>query len=346
MTPNERPRSPELLDSPWGPEPETAPKEKVVAPAPGDPDEARDLALSSTYRGSILDRYLNDPKGLAQALENQDRALNSLLLSALKRTVAKDWLVNRDRDGEESAYLCGPGAWRVARPFRISFGRYRNGKGERIAEPEIVVEDDGSYTAEIILDAFSALTGQYIEGVVGRRNSGENFTGRKTMGTMVVPLPVTRNDLRSSAYTRAVSKAVAAIAALHHFPLEKLREAGIDTTKCRKGQGFGSSKQRDAARGGGAPSAPDAAAEDAAAGNGGERPISEAQVKRIKGIAIGRVHPDRHTQATRQEWDVVNRLVGRTLSKFRCASVEALTPTVYEDFCSALTTDPLPGKEG
>jgi hypothetical protein len=297
----------------------------------------RNLALTLRMRqGAILDRFIDDPRALASALENIDRSLSTLKTAGIKRTTPGDWILFKDRDGaRQTALLSGPGALRVAQLFRISFGRYRNSAGDAIEEPEILAEDDGSYSAEIIADAYSALTGQYVQGVVGRRNSQEDFVGRKTHRTQEVPRAVSRNDVRSSAFTAMISKAVRVLGALASVPIEALQAAGLDTSKCRLGHGF---KRDDRAAQG-------AQAEAGAAGAAGaEGRISEPQARRLWALAYSRVKTGDKPLDDEQK-DRASRHLNKILRGHGFNETKEVTPIFYEAVADAVQKNALPGEE-
>ncbi len=276
---------------------------------------------------NFLERLLAEPDKAESIVAAREKVFATLRRHAIKKTSPMDWVLFRGRDGSVAAHLRGAGAFKIATDYGIRCGRYRDEDGNPIREPAIRVEEDGSLTAYVVFDAGSVMTGLLYEGLRASRNSREKFVGRKEPGVFVSDV-VLREDLRKAAYTAMMAKAARLLAQLTGVPEEELRANGIDTARCVKGSGYGTAKERDAAR----EAAPAASSEDRAESPPAQAPsngaISEKQVKRMWALAF---------DAAKGNRDRAKELV-RAACEFVGVSKEAEIPaTRYEEAVDVLT---------
>ena len=218
--------------------------DKSLVPMIGDPDEEE--ALVSTARAVTLETIAaNKDKALA-ILEAREQILTNLFAAAIRRTEPQDWVLFKNKAGQEVGMLTNSGAARVAPLYGIKVFNLRGPNGEKVAEPVMVNEPDKSKSAVIIGDAICAFTGMSIEGLRAARNSKEQFTGRPREGSGSVGEGCSDQDLKTAAYSLLFSKAVRVLTGTNKVNLETLKDKKIDVTKCTKGSGYGSSAERGA----------------------------------------------------------------------------------------------------
>lgn len=175
----------------------------------------------------LLERWIESGEDLAvKRIESLVRALDKLADMSIRRTYPSDWVihVSRAADGtilREVGYLQDCGADRAGKVWGIE-----------LETPAVEKEDfpvDGTVAYHMSAAAWSKVTGERIERVEGSRWSGDKFfvSRLKDEDDKVDPV-----DVRKAAYANLHGRAVRALAGLTAVPLEKLKECGLDTTKC------------------------------------------------------------------------------------------------------------------
>jgi hypothetical protein len=211
----------------------------------GDPEE--EAALVSTARPVTLESIAQKKDQALAILEAREQILTNLFKAAIRRTEPQDWVLFKNKAGQEVAMLGNPGAARVAALYGIKVFNLRGPDGEKVAQPVMVQETDKSKTAVIIGDAICAFTGMSIEGLRAARNSKEQFTGRPREGSGSVGEACSDQDLRTAAYSLLFSKAVRVLTGTNKVSIETLKANGVAVEKCTKGSGYGSASERGAA---------------------------------------------------------------------------------------------------
>jgi hypothetical protein len=203
------------------------------------PDVNERLPVPIRMTGSMLERWVE--AGPEQALTRVDalvKTLELLRLAAIRSTYPSDWIIHTstDSDGQiirQVGYLQDCGADRAGKIFGIE-----------LSQPIIQREEhpDGTYSYEMLADAWSKVTGERVENAEGARWSGDTFFS-KSVGP---DGKVDPTDVRKAAYANLHGRAVRALGGLSAVPLDVLRTAGVDITKVvmigyRKGERGGTS---------------------------------------------------------------------------------------------------------
>ena len=171
------------------------------------------------------------PQAMDAFVEAMASAARNLRKAAFALVDPEDFVLSRDREGNETAMLAGPGAQKIAPLLGIAITNLRGPGGQPVSEP---VYENG--TAVIIGDIESRVLGTVLESVRAERDASEGFAGRAG----------NRGDLKSAANTLLLSKGVRTMLGMSRIPLAVLKENGIDVARCRRGHGYGSSGERQA----------------------------------------------------------------------------------------------------
>ena len=168
--------------------------------------------------------------------------------AAVAMTSPQDWLLSREKDGTEKASLCSPAAEKIATLWGIEIPsdsiRPRDEQG--IFRPELTTKsDERVYTG--YYDAYCALTKMSYRNLQFSRSNKEKFLGRSNALTGQGEL-TEDFDHRKAVRTGMLTDAVRHVTGLRGMTVEDLQEHGIDTSKCRKGHGYGSSTERGATK--------------------------------------------------------------------------------------------------
>ena len=163
------------------------------------------------------------PQAMDAFVEAMASAARNLRKAAFALVDPEDFVLSRDREGNETAMLAGPGAQKIAPLLGIAITNLRGPGGQPVSEP---VYENG--TAVIIGDIESRVLGTVLESVRAERDESEQFTGRAG----------NRGDLKSAANTLLLSKGVRVMLGMARIPLAVLKENGIDVARCRKGHGY------------------------------------------------------------------------------------------------------------
>lgn len=187
-------------------------------------DRSMSLAEIAQARPQAIELFVEAMKSAAKTLHRAAYALCN----------AEDFVLNRDKAGNEVAMLAGPGAQKIAPLLGLSIENLRGPDGQPRSEPLIELVD-GKKHAVIIGDIYSRTLGTGFEAVRAERGEDEDFTGRSGR----------QGDLKASAYTLLISKAVRDLLGMSRIPVSVLAENGIDVSRCRKGHGYGSAASRE-----------------------------------------------------------------------------------------------------
>lgn len=207
-----------------------------------EPDQVADNAQGGDLIATtapVLARMLDAGADIEAAVECWMNALGTIRASAIKRSEPEHWVLNRDNDGHE-----------MATPYKSALRLLQQGFGISVhpdGVPQLKVEDDGSKTATVTGRASSALTGQTAVNIIGERNSKERFTGRGPDAGSQHTGPIHDSDLRKAAMTNLETKSIKMLSGCENVTRQRLETLGIDTARCYRGHGYGSSGQRGAA---------------------------------------------------------------------------------------------------
>lgn len=185
-------------------------------------------------------------EGAMQIVEKKQEMQAFFMKAAIAMTNPQDWVLNRDRDGNESAMLCAPAAEKIAILWGIEIPadsiRPRDEQG--IFRPELVTKgDERIYTG--YYDAYCTLTKMHYCNMSFSRSNKEKFLGRSNALTKQGEL-TEDSDHKKSVRTGMLTDAVRHITGVRGLTAENLKDHGIDITKCRKGHGYGTSTERGA----------------------------------------------------------------------------------------------------
>jgi len=189
-------------------------------------------------RMTVQELAAERPQAIEAFVDAMASAAKNIRRAAFALTDPEDWVLNRDKEGNEVAMLGGPGCQKIAPLLGVAVTNLRGPTGAPASEP---VYENG--VATIIGDVHSRVLGTYLEAVRAERDEAEKFTGREG----------NKGDLKSAAMTLLLSKGVRMMLGLTRVPIAVLAGNGLDTARCRRGHGYGTSGQRQA---GTAPAAP------------------------------------------------------------------------------------------
>lgn len=183
------------------------------------------LVPTRASAGGLVDRWVEaDPDRALKLIEARVRTLDLLRAASIRATYPSDWIVNvsRDPDGgilSERGYLQDIGADRAGKVWGIEVG-----------SPAIEREDfpDANYTYHMVAEAWCKVTGERLDYVEGSRSSGDKFFTRG-LAEGEKPDPA---DIRKAAWANLHGRAVRALCGLSGVPLDMLRQAGLDVSKC------------------------------------------------------------------------------------------------------------------
>ncbi len=189
----------------------------------------REALVPTPGHGSpLIERWLADPEQAIERVNAFVSMLDRLRLAAIKATFPTDWVlhVTLDSDGaiiRQVGYLQDTGAERAGKIMGIE-----------VTSPVIEREPnqgefaDGTFAYHMLSEAFSKITGERLEYVEGSRWSGDPFF-RRSIGP---DEKIDPTDVRKAAYANLHGRAVRSLSGLNGVPLDMLKAAGLDTTKC------------------------------------------------------------------------------------------------------------------
>lgn len=205
---------------------------------PSEPAKGRSIQEVTLDKLAVME-------GAMQVVEKKQEMHTFFMNAAIAMTRPQDWVLNKDRDGNETALLCAPAAEKIAALWGIQIPadsiRPRDEQG--IPRPELQTKgDERIYT--IYYRAKCALTGMEYSFEFSR-SSKEKFLGRNNSLTNQGEL-TEESDHRKSVLTGMLTNAVRHITGLRGLTANDLKERGVDTSGCRRGHGYGTSTQRGA----------------------------------------------------------------------------------------------------
>lgn len=212
--------------------------------------------LEALAERSLLDT-LQKADNAALVIAKRAELMATVRQLGLRATRPEDWILTKDKAGDEIAMLAGPGADQIANLFGIQILNVRPTDARGIFQPEKIVDekDPKRFTLRAWCDAYSRINGRWIQALEASRRSDEDFTGRSTDasgGIVFRGEGALESDLRAAVQTLLRTKAVRVLAGMTRVPLAELKAAGLDTARCRKGHGYGSGENRRAQDGAGA----------------------------------------------------------------------------------------------
>lgn len=176
----------------------------------------------------LIERWLADPEKAIERVNAFVSMLDRLRLAAIKATFPTDWVIHTSKDdaGEilrQVGYMQDTGAERAGKIMGIE-----------VTSPVIEREPnqgefaDGTFAYHMLSEAFSKITGERLEYVEGSRWSGDPFF-RRSVGP---DEKIDPTDVRKAAYANLHGRAVRSLSGLNGVPLDMLKAAGLDVTKC------------------------------------------------------------------------------------------------------------------
>jgi hypothetical protein len=196
----------------------------VAAEVERDPTAEPDIA-ASTPGSSMLERWIES--GDDRALKRIDvlvKTLDHLRAASIRMTYPSDWIIHTSTDADgnilrQVGYLQDCGADRAGKAWGI-----------QLTEPSEEIErfpENKTFAYRLKADAWSKVTGERLERVLGSRWSGDKFFTRGLEeGEQVDP-----TDVAKAAYANLHGRAVRALAGLGAVPLDVLKAAGLDVEK-------------------------------------------------------------------------------------------------------------------
>lgn len=221
-------------------EPEVLPPLEVQISA-----ESQLVALAErSFIDSI--QKLDDAKKI---LAKRAELIDTVRVLALRATRPEDWILTKDKAGDEIAMLAGPGADQVASHYGIQVLNIRPVDERGIFTPEKIVDekDPKRFTLRAWCDAFSRVNGRWVQSLEASRRNDEDFTGRSVDAAGAIAFRgegALESDLRAAVQTLLRTKAVRVLAGMTRVPLPELKAAGLDVARCRKGHGYGTGENR------------------------------------------------------------------------------------------------------
>lgn len=177
--------------------------------------------------GSILEKWIEGATETAmQKLETLSQVLERMRKVGIQQTYPSDWVIHTTTDRntgdiiKQVGYLQDSGAERAGKIFGIEVGK--------VTERREEISEDKTFVYHLEAPAWSKITGEHIDRAVGSRWSGDDFFTRG----LDEDEKVNPTDVRKSAYANLHGRAVRALAGLSAIPLETLKEAGLDTSRC------------------------------------------------------------------------------------------------------------------
>jgi len=211
-----------------------------LSPVPDEVEQEEQLAIRARDE-SIARRALQDPKKVEAYLTALQQGLKILGQVAIKSTTPYDWTKYADKQGNVICVLRDNGAATIRKWLGISITGHRGHPLDLTIPGPLVTKEKPSGTGadvsivEMWADGYCARTGERIEGVYSAIRSDQKFRGRETP-----------QDDKASVRTYLDTKVTRILSGLRKVPESVLVEAGIDTSKCYAGSGYGSSAERQA----------------------------------------------------------------------------------------------------
>ena len=217
--------------------------------------QREEVALAHRAEDNFLRRFEQNMEAAAELFQRRAQLLETAHLTAIRRTRPEDWVLSRDKQGNETAMLTASGAELVADVYGIVIRNIRPLDHRGVFDPERVQVEGkpGVYTLRAWCDAESKITGRYVESLEASRRSDEDFTGRSvdsSGGLTFRGVGALDSDLRAAVQTLLRTKAVRVLCGMTRVPMTDLKRAWEGTEKrvdsCRKGSGYGGAVERTA----------------------------------------------------------------------------------------------------
>ncbi len=202
---------------------------------------------ADTHASGILARMQKvSPSEWQLELTNRMEILATVRGACLSTTVPEDWTLFKGPEGDIVGVPRKSACVRMRKLMGISPSNYRPKNAAGDAEPAITFEDIAADEKKktparrvtivtLIANGYCAFTGEYLEDVRHSVRSDESFTGRGTV-----------QDLAQSCRTGLDNKITRILSDVVKVPEDVLKSHGVDTTRCYKGAGFGTSADRGA----------------------------------------------------------------------------------------------------
>lgn len=238
-----------------GAAPTAKPRRTVVESSPA----VEVVTQEPTALATLLPR---DPEGdappvaalamMENALQIADRmaaVVTGLRNAAIKMSDPVDWVLNKDKQGNETGMLIASGSQKIASLYGISLQPLPGAVDLEPTKTQI----NGILAYNLKCLAGSRLLGRYLE-IEATRREDEEFTGRETDAAGKLKFNGGHSfepDLKKSVRTLAMSTAVRELVGLKNVSRRELDACWEGTTKttagCRFGHGYGTSGDRTAA---------------------------------------------------------------------------------------------------
>jgi hypothetical protein len=208
----------------------------------------QETALTSVAEQSALDMLSTLDNALA-VIERRSEILEKIHTLAIRGTDPADWVLFRDKQGNEFGMITKDGAAKVAPLYGVKVTNLQPIDGRGNWAPERTLKE-GKVTLSGSCDCRSDFTNREIMGLSASRSSQEQFSGRTNAehGGFAGDA-VAIADLKSALHTLlTITKPVRALAGLSRVPRAELDAGWAGTDKvsgrCRKGSGYGSGQER------------------------------------------------------------------------------------------------------
>ena len=271
-------------------------------------EETPAASAALTVRGSLDDlaSRLDEGKAIIVARES---ILATARAAAIRMTDPEDWLLFKDKQGREVAYLQDCGCERVRPIFGIST--------YDVSPPQKVSLTEGGFIYMITGSGRCGLTQEIIESVTGGRASTDDYIAKQDPAPKGAQLELL---VMKAARSNLEGNIVRALAGLKSVPITQIMDAYQGTSKglrgrFREGRGYG--KQSDREHTGAVPT--NGEQSHPAAANA----ISEGQRKRMYAI---------YKNAGWQDSEVKDFL----LREYNIASSADIPRDKYDEICRAL----------
>lgn len=207
--------------------------------------------LTKRAEDSFVEALQKLDNGVA-LFERRAEVMTKCYQAALKRTRPEDWVLFKDRQGNERAMLTGSGADAVSELYGIVVLNIRplNERGEFAPQKILRDGDPTIYGYRAWCDAFSRFNGRAIQAVECTRWSDEDFTGRsvdaagKLTKDPKEKAAALDSDLRVAVQKLLYTKPARILANMTRVPVSELRSAGLAVERCTQGGGYGKSDER------------------------------------------------------------------------------------------------------
>lgn len=182
-----------------------------------------------------------------RVLEARAELISTIRSIAIKQTAPEDWTLYKARDGSVLGVPTAAAALKIRRWAGVSVMNHRGMTGEQ--SPSVRQGKNQKGEDIVVIEGFAdGICGRDImPGIYFSVRSDDQFIGRAGADTPRKGGP-RQEDLMSCWRTGIDSKVVRCMTGTTKVSEAELKAHGVDTSRCVKGSGFGTSGQRDAAR--------------------------------------------------------------------------------------------------